>query len=61
MQSYLSFWMATFHANEKPNLIITVDDFSFKQGTKGCLSAMLGSNKDLFTFQRTYCMTKTTK
>jgi len=42
MQSYLSSPIATFHANEKPNLIITVDDFSFTQATKGCLSAMLG-------------------
>jgi hypothetical protein len=40
MQSYLSPPMATFHANEKPNLIIIVDDFSFTQATKGCLFAM---------------------
>jgi hypothetical protein len=42
MQSYSSSPMATFHANEKPNLIIMVDDFNFTQATKGCLSTMLG-------------------
>jgi hypothetical protein len=35
MQNYFSSPMATFHATEKPNLIIMVDDSSFTQATKG--------------------------